>query len=178
MRYFSAVAAGALLCGAPGSAASRHGWDKASSVARDALVLTSLGVPAVQGDWNGDKQAAFALGGSFALTELLKRATHEQRPDHSDDLSFPSGHSSSSFAAAATLEKRYGWQVGVPAHVVAAFVAVARVQAHKHFVHDVVAGAAIGEAAGWLVTSKKDARVQWLPFGDSHGGGATVAVRF
>jgi membrane-associated phospholipid phosphatase len=68
--------------------------------------------------------------------------------------------------------------VGLPAHLVAAFVGVARVKADKHFVHDVIAGAAIGEAAGWLLTSRKNEKVQWLPWGDAHGGGATVAMKF
>ena len=178
MRALAPIAAIAVAASTPAFADSHQAWGTASSIGRDALVVTALGLPAVHGDWTGDKQAAFALGGSFAVTEALKRVVREERPDGSNDLSFPSGHASSSFAAAATLEKRYGWRIGVPAHLVAAFVGVARVKADKHFVHDVVAGAAIGEAAGWLVTSKKDARVQWLPFGDSHGGGATVALRF
>jgi membrane-associated phospholipid phosphatase len=61
---------------------------------------------------------------------------------------------------------------------VAAFVGVARVKADKHFVHDVIAGAMIGEAAGWLLTTRKNERVQWLPWGDSKGAGVTVATRF
>ena len=178
MRALPILAAASLASSSPAWADSAHGWDTASSVGRDALVVTALGFPAIRGDWLGDKQATIALGASFAITEALKRVTHEERPDHSNNLSFPSGHASSSFAAAASLEKRYGWKVGVPAHLVAAFVGVARVKANKHFVHDVIAGAAIGEAAGWLVTSKKDSRVRWLPYGDQHGGGASVAFRF
>jgi membrane-associated phospholipid phosphatase len=175
---FIAPAAILLFAATPAAALSRHGWDQASSVGRDALVVAALGVPAAQGDWRGDGQAALSIGGAFAVTELVKRAIPEERPDRSNDKSFPSGHTSVSFAAAATLEKRYGWQVGIPAHVVAAFVGVARVEAKKHFVHDVLVGAAVGEASGWLLTSKRDAKVQWLPFADSQGGGATVAMRF
>jgi hypothetical protein len=36
----------------------------------------------------------------------------------------------------------------------------------------------IGEAAGWLLTSRKNDQVQWLPWADSKGGGITVATRF
>ena len=64
------------------------------------------------------------------------------------------------------------------AHLVATFVGVARVKADKHFVHDVIAGAAIGEAAGWLLTSRKNDEIQWLPWADSKGGGVTMAMRF
>ncbi|MEG3153490.1 phosphatase PAP2 family protein [Sphingomonas sp. RB1R13] len=158
--------------------AGAHGWDQASSIGRDAIVLAALGYPALQGDWKGDKQAALGMGSAFALTGLLKVTVHETRPDGSNRQSFPSGHTSVSFAAAATLEKRYGWQIGVPAHLLAAFVGVARVKARKHYVRDVIAGGLIGEASGLLLSSKRDARTQWVPWGDTHSAGATVALRF
>lgn len=159
-------------------AQSHHAWAQASSIGRDALVAVALGLPVVQRDWKGLGQSGLSLGVGFGTSELLKRAVHEGRPDRSNDRSFPSGHTSVSFAAAATLEKRYGWQVGLPAQALAAFVGVARVQARKHYWHDVLAGAAIGEASGWLLSSRKDSGVHWLPWGDAHGGGATVAARF
>ena len=118
------------------------------------------------------------MGAAFAATELLKRTVPETRPDESDQRSFPSGHTSVSFAAAATLEKRYGWQIGAPAHVLAAFVGVARVKGDRHFVRDVIAGGLIGEASGWLISSRRDARVRWVPWADTHGGGASLAARF
>lgn len=168
----------AILLAASPAEASDKGWATASDVGRNGLVIVALGLPAVQGDWQGTKQAAFSLGATYAVTTGLKHVVEEERPDGSDDKSFPSGHTSSSFAAAATLHKRHGWEVGVPAHVVAAFVGVARVKADKHYVHDVIVGAAIGEAAGWLLTSRKNERVQWLPWADSKGGGVTVAMKF
>ena len=162
----------------PASALSHHGWAKAGSVARDGLIVAAFGIPVLQNDWRGAEQGGLAIGGAFAVTEGLKYAIHERRPDGSDNKSFPSGHTSTSFAAAATLEKRYGWQIGLPAHLVAALVGVSRVKAKKHFVGDVLVGAAIGEASGWLLTSKRDARVRWLPWGDAHGGGASIVARF
>lgn len=158
--------------------ANDNDWANASDIGRGALVVAALGVPAAQGDWDGAKQAAFSLGATYAVTSGLKLVIEEERPDESNDKSFPSGHTSSSFAAAATLHKRHGWKVGIPAHFVATFVGVARVKADKHFVHDVIAGAVIGEAAGWLLTDRKNDKVRWLPWGDAHGGGVTVATRF
>ena len=155
-----------------------NGWSTASDIGRDGLVIVALGLPAVQGDWQGTKQASFSIGSTAIVTTGLKQVISEERPDESDDHSFPSGHASVSFAAAATLYKRQGWQVGIPAHLVAAFVGVARVKADKHFVHDVIAGAVIGEGAGWLLTSKKDEKVQWLPWADAHGAGLAVATHF
>jgi membrane-associated phospholipid phosphatase len=169
--------AATLFLAAP-AAASDDGWATASDIGRGALVVTALGLPSVQGDWEGTKQAAFSLGATYAVTSGLKLVIEEERPDESNDKSFPSGHTSSSFAAAAALHKRHGWEVGIPAHIVATFVGVARVKADKHFVHDVIAGAVIGEAAGWLLTSRKDERVQWVPWGGTRGGGVSLAMRF
>ena len=78
------------------------------------LVLAALGVPAVQGDWRGDLQAGGGMLAAGGTTWALKELIHERRPDRSDDRSFPSGHTSVSFAAAMTMEKRYGWRVGAP----------------------------------------------------------------
>ena len=158
--------------------ADGNGWATASDVGRDGLVIVALGLPSVQGDWQGTKQAAFSIGASSLASTGLKEIISEERPDGSNDHSFPSGHTSVSFAAAATLHKRYGWQVGIPAQLVAAFVGVARVKAHKHFVHDVVAGAVIGEASGWFLTRRKDEKVQWLPWADTHGAGVAMSLRF
>jgi len=169
---------GAFLALATPAQAGNGDWATASDIGRDGLVIVALGYPAVQGDWKGTKQAAFSIGAASLTTTGLKQIITEERPDHSNDHSFPSGHTSVSFAAAATLEKRFGWQIGVPAHFVAAFVGVARVEADKHFVHDVVAGAAIGEISGWLLTNRKDAKVQWLPWGDAHGAGVAMSLRF
>lgn len=165
------------MVGTPAQAGNSD-WATASGIGRDGLVIVALGYPAVQGDWKGTKQAAFSIGAASLVTTGLKEAISEERPDHSNNHSFPSGHTSVSFAAAATLEKRFGWEIGVPAHLVAAFVGVARVKADKHFVHDIVAGAAIGEASGWILTSRKNGKVQWLPWGDAHGAGVAMSLQF
>lgn len=172
-----ACAALAIGCAAP-CAASPHGWDQASSIGRDVMVAAALGVPAVQGDWQGDLQAggSILLGSGIALG--LKEVFPEERPDHSDDKSFPSGHAATSFAAAATLEARYGWKVGLPAFALASFVATARVEARKHHWYDVVAGAGVGTGSGFLLTHRRDDGVRLVPWGDTHGGGIAIGARF
>lgn len=176
VAYF--VFAGAALTFATPACASDSGWAHASTIGRDGLMISALAVPALHGDIEGVGRAGLAMGATRLATDGLKSTIHEERPDESDDRSFPSGHTSMSFSAAASLHKRYGWKYGFPAYAVAAFVGAARVKADKHYVHDVIAGAAIGEAAGWLINTRKDAKVQWLPWGDAHGAGATVAVHF
>ena len=50
------------LCLMPSPAlASKRGWAQASDAGRDVMVLAALGVPAVQGDWRGDLEAAGSL---------------------------------------------------------------------------------------------------------------------
>jgi membrane-associated phospholipid phosphatase len=160
------------------AAAGVHSWDHASSITRDLLVAAALGVPAAQGDWQGDLQAGGSLLLGSGLAYGLKRAFPEERPDHSDRKSFPSGHSATAFAAAASLDNRYGWKVGLPAFALAGFVATARVEARKHHWYDCVAGAAVGTASGLLLTRRRDDDVRLVPWGDPRGGGIALSARF
>jgi len=95
---------------------------------------------------------AQALNG--VLTQGLKFAVQRQRPGatNSNSYSFPSGHTSSTFATAAVVWRHFGWKAGVPATAVGAWVGGARVQLKRHFLSDVVFGAAVGTAAGRTVT--------------------------
>lgn len=171
------LSAAALACAAPAHADEKD-WDTASSVVRDVLVVAAVGAPAVQDDWQGVRQAGYSMGAAFLVTEGLKRTFPEMRPDGSDNRSFPSGHTSISFAAAATIDERQGRTAGIAAHLAAAFVGVARVQADKHHWHDVAVGAAIGEVAGRLLTTRPSENVAIIPWGDTSGGGITLAARF
>lgn len=179
MRAFVKMCAASAIAVAPSPAfAGNQSWDDASRVGEVALVGTALALPSIRGDWDGTLQAGGSIGAAWLVTEGLKETFPETRPDGSDRRSFPSGHASLSFAAAATMQNRYGWKVGLPATLVAAFVGYARVRADKHHWYDVVAGAAIGETAGFLITRQHDSNVRVLPWGDTHGGGVAMAVRF
>lgn len=82
-----------------------------------------------------------------AITEPLKRIIKEKRPDNSNNLSFPSGHSATAFSSAQFLFLEYKdsnlWLslVGYP---IALYTAYYRVINDKHWVGDVVAGAGVG----------------------------------
>lgn len=167
----------AVLAAAPADASDKT-WDDIGTVGEWTLVAAALGIPAVKQDWDGDLQAAGSIGAAMLVTAGLKETISRTRPDGSDDKSFPSGHTSTSFAAAATLTNRYGWKVGLPAHALAAFVGASRVEANRHFVTDVLAGAAIGELSGFLITRRFDDDVVIVPWADSHGAGIFVAGRF
>ena len=158
--------------------ASDEDWDDAGTAVRWVLVGAALAAPAVQGDWNGEFQAIGSIGAATLVTQGLKETISKERPDGSDNRSFPSGHTSSAFAAAATLHNRYGWKVGLPAHALAAFVGASRIEAERHDVVDVLAGAAIGSLSGFLITRKRDDSVVIVPWADGDGAGLFIAGRF
>jgi membrane-associated phospholipid phosphatase len=179
VRTIAAIGlAGSLLVAAPAEAGGRDTWDTASRVGEVALVAAALGASVGQEDWRGVKQLALTEAVTAGTTWGLKAIVEAERPDGSDDDSFPSGHTSISFAAAGFIGHRYGWDYGVPAVLVAAGVGVARIEANEHRWYDVVAGAAIGEGAALLFTRPFDADVAVVPFGDTKGGGLALAMRF
>ena len=78
------------------------------------------------------------------ITGSLKILSHKKRPNGDCCTSFPSGHTSAAFMGAGFIHKRFGWKYSIPAYIGATFVGYSRVQADKHFIEDVVAGAAVG----------------------------------
>ncbi|WP_339813878.1 phosphatase PAP2 family protein [Zunongwangia profunda] len=69
---------------------------------------------------------------------------NKQRPDRSNDNSFPSGHTSTVFHSAGYIHRRYGFKNSIPAYALAGFTAASRIDSKKHDILDVIAGAAIG----------------------------------
>ena len=111
--------------------ASNKTWANISDVTAITLASTALVLPVVKDDWEGAREAAYSLGTAEGISLLGKAVVHEERPDHSDNNSFPSGHSAIAFASATTMYKRYGWEVGMPAYALATLTASARVAAKK-----------------------------------------------
>lgn len=170
------LAAGALA--GPVQADSLDGWRTAGRVGEAGLVATVLGKTIAEEDGAGARQFAFGMGTTVASTEALKRLVGSERPNGRDDRSFPSGHTSISFAAAGHLHARYGWEWGAPAIIVASFVGLSRVEAREHRWEDVIAGALLGTAAAHVFASPRDARVRLLPWGDTQGGGVVARMVF
>ncbi len=161
----------------PGWRGFRAGADMGGAPAHMALALGTFAV----GKLSGSREVS-ALGFQFiranvmaqALTHTMKVTTRRIRPDGTG-LSFPSGHTSTSFAAATVVQQRYGWKAGVPAYLLASYVAASRVHDRRHFVSDVMFGAGLGIAIGLTVT-RPDSRVR--PFVPApvvtRGGAAAV----
>lgn len=130
------------------------------------VVLRAGGVGGASVGWGG---LALSAGASYVLSAAttygLKHAVSERRPDSSDRRSFPSGHATMAFAGATALRHEYGhvspW-VSVGGYAMATLVAADRVRRDRHYVHDVLAGAAVGVAATELVyyVNKRYARTR------------------
>ena len=168
----------ALHAHTPANAWSDKTWDDISGVGVYSLVGTALILPSTRKDWEGLRQAAYSMGTALGVTTVGKALIDEERPDDSDDDSFPSGHTANAFAAATTLHRRYGWEVGFPAYAVATLTGVARERSREHYWWDVLAGAAIGSASGWYFTDAFDSNVQLVPWVDSKGAGLSVSLRW
>jgi membrane-associated phospholipid phosphatase len=91
------------------------------------------------------------------LTQGIKLAVDRPRPNGAR-FSFPSGHSSATFATATVLERHFGPKAGIPAYVMATYVAASRLHDNKHYPSDVIFGAGIGIVSGRAVTVRRGGR--------------------
>lgn len=168
----------ALWGNTPALADAKDNWDHFSDYATYSLAATALALPAWDKDWEGIKEATYSMGAAGIVGEMAKAAVHEQRPDHSGDDSFPSNHAAVAFAAATNLTIRYGQQAALPSFGVASAIALGRVQADKHYWHDVLAGAALGSLSGYLLTTKLDDDLALMPLLSPHETGLLVTMRW
>lgn len=87
---------------------------------------------------------------TLMVTASLKTVIQERRPGYPEDRSsFPSGHSSMSFAFASVVAARHGWAYGSLAYGVASYISISRINDDWHYLHDVLTGMGIGAAYGW-----------------------------
>ena len=66
--------------------------------------------------------------------------------------SMPSGHATTTFAAATVLQQHLGYKAGLPTYLIASYVAMSRLHDNVHYASDVVMGAATGIIIGRSVT--------------------------
>ena len=110
---------------------------------------------------NNFKDRSIVLGTSmlfvFTSVTALKKITKVERPDGSNNASFPSGHTALVFAGAEFLYQEYKdvsiWY-GVTGYIAATATGAFRIYNNKHWLTDVAAGAGFGilstKAAYWL----------------------------
>lgn len=95
-----------------------------------------------------------ALGTSVVLAEGLKALTREKRPDASTHDSFPSGHTTAAFAVAAA-ESEFHPRQAAYWYAGAGLIGYSRLRLNRHYIQDVVAGAALGYGTARLELSQR-----------------------
>lgn len=143
-----------------------HGLSAAASTAGGFTVMApaAMGLFAAGRFSHSTQFRAFSYDATQALivngvyTNIFKKVVHRERPDGSDALSFPSGHTSSAFALATVAEKHYGWKVGVPSYLAASAIGFSRISNNRHYLSDVLAGATLG-----VITARTVVRLNGEP---------------
>lgn len=139
--------------------------------------LTTYGISAL-GDYEGAQRFSAhwteALIDTALWATVIKILTGRNRPQDGEpdsefhgpvgyfrnqgvNSSFPSGHTAMAFATAAvfTRESDNNPWVGVPAYLVAGGVGFSRMYVEKHWLSDVIFGAALGHSIGMLVENRR-----------------------
>ena len=90
---------------------------------------------------------ALSVAVMSAAVNGVKYSVGRLRPDGSRHNSFPSGHTATAFMTATMLHKEYGWKspwFSIGGYTAAAVTGVSRLMNNRHWMTDVMAGAAIG----------------------------------
>ena len=114
---------------------------------------------------------------TLGVTFALKYSIDEKRPNGGSH-SFPSGHASVAFSGASFLQKRYGWNYGIPAYIVALFVGYSRIESDNHYLHDVLAGAAIGVVSTYIFADAYQKGIVATPFVGNKTYGIQLSTAF
>lgn len=125
-----------------------------------AAAVYGLNAFGVKGKHNfRDRTMLYVMSNLFmsGIVFSVKNISGELRPDASDRLSFPSGHTAAAFVSAEFMRQEYRdvspWY-GVAGYAMATATGYLRMHNNKHWFSDVVAGAGIGIAstklAYWL----------------------------
>lgn len=83
-------------------------------------------------------------GSMFLMVQGLKYFVSEQRPDGTNDHSFPSGHTAAAITGAELIRQDYGWGWGALFYACGGAVAYGRVVHKRHWWWDTAAGAVVG----------------------------------
>lgn len=142
---------------------------KVGDVVLIALPAATIGTSFIIGDGKGAWQFTKGLLLTEAVTYGLKLGINKQRPDKSNDNSFPSGHTSTVFHSAGYIHRRYGFVYSLPAYALAGFTAASRIDSKKHDILDVLAGAAIGLGSNLLFTTEYQEKHMQLTFSSGDG---------
>lgn len=149
--------------------AQNSGIESAGDIGLIAIPLAALSTTIIK----GDKEGIWQFTKGFLLNELvtfgLKYTINKERPDFSNNNSFPSGHTSTVFHGASFIHRRYGFKHSIPAYAVASFTAFSRIKAKKHDAIDVLAGVIIGIGSASIFTTEYQQEHMELSFNNDNG---------
>lgn len=151
------------------------GYVAAGDVLQIAIPVAGLAATWFHDDKEGAKQFVKAFASTIAIVQATKYSVGRIRPNGSNELSFPSGHTAAAFSGAAFLQSRYGAAWGVPAYALATYVGASRVYGNKHYADDVLAGASIAFLVNQFFVSPYDTdglQISAIP----QNGGVAIGV--
>ena len=167
--------------------AQSHFVERTTDVLCLAPAATGLVKAIVEKDKDGIIQLALSSATGIAVNYGLNACIRKDRPQMpdtpgwSDRHAFPSTHAMAAFDGATFLMRRYGWQWGVPAYAVSAYVAWGRVHTDRHDLWDVIGGAAVGAGSALIFTRPfaRDVNLTISPavFNDN-GKGIYLSLKF
>jgi membrane-associated phospholipid phosphatase len=141
-----------------------HSYDRFGSIGATlggsvAVASVTIGVFSAGRISRGDnfRAASYDLSQAIIITQLytlgLKVLVQRDRPDGSDNLSFPSGHASNAFTIASVISRHYK-KLTIPALAFGTYIAVSRMAAERHHFSDIVAGSGLGWSIGRVVVRR------------------------
>lgn len=161
-----------------------------------AVLVYGLNAAGIEGKHNF-KERSVIYGTSMLITSAfvlpLKHIVKEERPDASNRLSFPSGHTAIAFASAQFMFREYqdvNFWLSISGYSFAVFTGVYRMLNDKHWFGDVVAGAGFGilstELAYWLYPKinkllsgkNQNSTTMVMPFYQDKGFGVRLVKSF
>ena len=161
-----------------------------------AALVYGLNAVGIEGKHNF-RERTIIYGTSMLITSAfvvpLKHLVNEERPDHSNNLSFPSGHTATAFASAQFMFREYQdthFLLAISGYSFATFTGIYRMLNDKHWLGDVVGGAGFGilstELAYWLYPKintllsgkNKNSTVMIMPFYQNKSFGLGLIKNF
>ena len=145
---------------------SKYGDLAGQGIPNALYILGMYGYGALNSE-NSSKQNASAMLHatlySVASTTALKYTVREKRPDSDNRDLFRSGHWTGAFSFASYVGCRHSLGWGIAAYSLATFVGYSRINDNRHYLHDVVGGAAIGTAYGLGICLSENERATQIP---------------
>jgi len=138
----------------PAAARAKSSIEEIGDFTQFIVPAYAFGLAMGEEGYKGAHQFMYSYGATFATVHALKQTIDAERPDGSDNKSFPSGHTSSAFSGATFIHKRYGLKQAAVPYALATFTGWSRIYADKHHTRDVVAGAAISAAFTWILVDE------------------------